>query len=377
MAFNIQSLDQLSQWTRGLFAGAVRGAVVSIWPNTWYVLGKVLALIAQAFYQRVGWLYKQQFLSTATSAAVINRHGYELGLAPIGAIAASGTAANTLLVAASTGSPLVVPQGVQFERSDGVTFSTRWAVTTTGATVDLPLAADVAGENGNTIAGELLTLVYPDDNPQLGLSVTVDTGGLGGGADAETKEEFRARALLKKRNPPNGGSVADWQKWAYASASAVNGVWVDSFVDDARRVWICFVRSDRTGGIPTSGDVAALLASLMNCNQRPITARPTVVAPTPAPVTVTLTRLVPDSTVVRAAIAVELQALFATYAPVGNGAYVAPATPNAAFVLPADWIDAAIARAPGLSSFTRVAPSGDITYTTPGQMPAYQAPGYV
>ena len=103
MAFNIQSLDQLSQWTRGLFAGAVRGAVVSIWPNTWYVLGKVLALIAQAFYQRVGWLYKQQFLSTATSAAVINRHGYELGLAPIGAIAASGTAANTLLVAASTG----------------------------------------------------------------------------------------------------------------------------------------------------------------------------------------------------------------------------------------------------------------------------------
>jgi hypothetical protein len=45
--------------------------------------------------------------------------------------------------------------------------------------------------------------------------------------------------------------------------------------------------------------------------------------------------------------------------------------------LPVDWIDEAIGRAPGLSSFTRVAPTGDLVFSTPGQIPGYQDPTYV
>jgi uncharacterized phage protein gp47/JayE len=372
MDFNIPTLSALSQWTRGLFARAVDGAVVSIWPNTWYVLGKVLALIAQAFYQRISWLYKQMFLSAATSPAVIKRHAYELGLAQIPATASAGTAT----FPAQAGLP--VPKGVQAQRGDGATFTTSAAVTATGATVSLPFTADVAGANGNTDAAETLTLLYPDDNPLLGSSGTVDSGGFGGGTDAETKETLRARSLQKKRNPPNGGSVSDWTRWMEASSGAIAGVWVDSFVNNARQVWIAFARSDRSGGVPTTGDVAAAQAAVMSNSERPVTARPTVVAIAPTAVAVTLTRVIPDTVAVRAAIAVELAALFQSYQPAGpNGAYVAPATPNAAFTLPVDWIDQAIGRAPGLSSFTRVAPTGDLTFSTPGQIPGYQDPTYV
>ncbi|MCW2276385.1 hypothetical protein GJ654_18835 [Rhodoblastus acidophilus] len=370
MPLTVRTLDALGQWARGLFAKAVDGAVVSVWPNTWSVLGKVLAPVAQAFEQRMSWLWDQIFVSRATDVAIIGRHGYELGVSAIPAVAATGSATCDAV------SGLVIPRGVQFQRPDGALFSTASEVTASGASVVLPLVANVAGAAGNTAAATELALVYPDDTPQLGAVAIVGAGGLGGGADAEGKEAWRARILEKKRKPPNGGSVSDWQKWARASSAGVAWAWVDSFSNSTRQVWIAFARSDRALGAPSGADVAAMRAALGNPNQRPVTARPTVVGVTPAPVPVTLTRVIPDTPAIRAGIALELQALFTSYNPV-DGAHVAPATPNSSFVLPVDWIDEAIGRTPGLLTFTRVAPAGDITYYTPGRIPAYQAPSYV
>jgi uncharacterized phage protein gp47/JayE len=356
--YSVRSLAELSQAARKYFTQSLDGAIASVWANTFTVLAKVLALIGQGLELRRKWLVRQIFASTADRAWLI-RHGFEYGLQPGAAAAAFGSGSGPAVP------NLKIPAGLQYVRADGAVFNVIAAVAATGATVSLDLEADVAGEAGNTDAGTSLALSDPDDAPAgTPLTLTVDAAadgtGLSGGLDEQDIEAFRAEVLYRKRNPPQGGSAADYTAWVLAAVPTAVAVFVDSFQNDSRSVWVQFTVSDQPNGIPTAGQVAAAQAYVSDPIRRPITARVFVSASVPLPVPVVISSLSPDTPDVRAAIDAEIAAVF-----LDRGA---PGTPSTPFVLSASWIDEAISRATGEDSHDLVSPATDLTFTA-GQLP--------
>jgi uncharacterized phage protein gp47/JayE len=355
MPYPTRTLAQLATEAWAGFTQAIPGATVSTWPNTFKVVGKVLALLGFENEQRRAWLARQQFASTADREWLV-RHGWELGLVPDPATAAVGTAT----VSCTPG--LAIPQGLQFTRADGATFSVRTATTPSGSSTSLPLAADTAGATGNTDATTSLALVPSTGAPAgLGTTATVDSAGLTGGADAEATEAFRARVLYRKRNPPQGGAAVDYVEWTDAALATVTGVWVDSFVGNPGHVWVCFTVSDQPDGIPSVGQVAIVQAYLDDPIRRPVTARVNAGAPTAVTVDITVAGLFPDTPDTRAAVSAEMAAVFDEHA--------APATPNTASVLYRTWLDGALSRAIGVQHATMTLPAADLTYSTAGDLP--------
>jgi uncharacterized phage protein gp47/JayE len=363
--YTIRSLAQLAAEATGAFVQSVQGTATKLWPNVWRVEGKVLALIGFEMEQRRAWLVRQLFASTAERVWLI-RHGFELGLQPEPASTSMGTATATATPGA------VVPIGLQYVRGDAVTYTVVANATAAGNSVSIALEADAPSAAGDTPAGTLLTLVNPDDAPiGLGTTCTVDAAsdgtGLSGGTDEETTESFRARVLYRKRNPPQGGSIPDYIEWVLAAVPTATAVFVDSFQNDTRSVWVQFTVSDQPNGIPTAGQVAAAQAYVDDPIRRPVTARVFVSAPVPQAVNVVIGGLSPDTTDIRAAVAAEILATFTDRAR--------PGQPSAPFVFSASWIDEAISRATGEDRHRRVAPAADLTFTS-GNLPVFGSIAY-
>jgi uncharacterized phage protein gp47/JayE len=361
MTFVVPKLSELSQRARLIIANATQGATIDLWPNLFPILAKILALLGKEWHMRLAFLYKQLFASTADEVWLA-RHGFELGITRIPAKVATG------YVTVDVPSGTVVPYGVTYRRADGALFRTRTSSIGAGAGTSLEFEAVIAGALGNTDAGQTLTLIDTRLIPGLGDTATVSASGLGGGADVEAIEAFRQRILDRKRNPPQGGSATDWIRWTKESSGAISRVFVDSFIGDAREVWISFLRSDRANDIPTSADVAAVQAYVEDPIRRPVTARVSVAAPDPQPVNMTIAGLSPDTPAIRASIEAELDAMFADR--------VAPATPSQNFTLWRAWISEAISRATGETKHTLAVPATDLTYTTAGHMPVRGAVSY-
>ena len=355
--YTIRSLATLAQNARGYFTQSVEGAVASVWANTFTVVAKVLALIGFEMEQRRAWLVRQLFASTAERVWLI-RHGFELGLQPDPASASIGTATAT----AALGT--IVPSGLQYARGDGVTYTVQAQASAVGTGVDLSLEADVAGAAGDCSPNTVLTLVSPADAP-AGLATTcvvdaaADGTGLSGGADEESLESFRGRVLYRKRNPPQGGSAADYAEWVQAAVPTVARVFVDSYANDHRAVWVQFTVTDQPNGIPSAGQIAAAQAYVSDPIRRPVTARVIVTAPEASPVDIVIASLYPDTADTRAAAQAEIAATFVDRAQ--------PGTPSSSFKFPASWLSEAISRATGEDSHDLVSP-GDLSFAA-GQLP--------
>jgi uncharacterized phage protein gp47/JayE len=361
MTFAVPKIAELSQRARRIISEATQGSTIDLWPNLFPVLAKILGLLAKEWHLRLAFLYKQLFASTADEVWLV-RHGFELGITRIPAKVATG------YVTVDCPSGTVVPYGMTYRRTDGALFRTRASAIGTGPATSMEFEAVDAGTLGNTDAGQTLILVDTGLVTGLGEVATVSAGGLGGGADVEAVETLRQRILDRKRNPPQGGSASDWVRWTKESSGAITRVFVDSFIGDAREVWISFLRSDRANGIPTSSDVAAVQAYVEDPIRRPVTARVSVVAPVPQAVNITIAGLSPDTPAIRIAVEAELAAMFADR--------VAPATPSQSFTLWRAWISEAISRATGETKHTLAAPASDLAYATGGHMPVLGTVSY-
>lgn len=355
--YEVRSLKTLSQAARKYFTQSIDGAIASVWANTFTVTAKVIALVGQGLELRRAWLVRQLFASTADRLWLI-RHGFELGLTldPAAPALGSGTGASTATTP--------IPAGLQYARADGVVFNVLSPAAPSGGTVSFDLEADSPGAISNTEAGTSLALLDPADAPAgAPLALTVDMAsdgaGLSGGADEEDIEAFRARVLFRKRNPPQGGSAADYAEWVQAAVPTATRVFVDSYQNDARAVWVQFLVSDQPYGIPTAGQIAAAQAYVSDPIRRPVTARVSVTAPAAAPVAVVIANLQPLTAAVVASVEAEIVATFTDRAE--------PGTPSAPFLFSASWISEAIARATGEDSHDLVSP-GDLVFTA-GQLP--------
>ncbi len=343
MAFARPTLPELAERISADFVSrlALVGAVLRrsmIW-----VLSMVLAGVAHMLHGHLDFLAAQLFADTATDE-YLERIATLFGVDRLAATFATGYV--TFFGTDTT----VVPAGTILTRDDGVQYST-----------------DVEGIIGEEDAGELWVLATAvvaaaagNAEEQLALSLespiagidsveTADGAGMTGGADEEALEDLRARVVERMRDPPNGGSSADFVAWA-KQVAGVTRVWVNPRLLGAGTVGVYFVRDDDVDLIPSAPEIAAVQAELDA--EAPVTAEPTALAPVAVDFDVSLT-IVPNTSTVQAAVNAAIAELLLTEAAPGW-----TEDPELGVIL-LSHLETAIGLAEGLDDFTIDEINGD------------------
>lgn len=343
MALSIPSLDSLAKAVRAAFRAEADGVDAEVWPNNATIAAKVFGQGVFGAFLRLRWLYDQIFASTATGRH-LDRHAYEVGLARKSAKWAAGYVTCQGLAGET------VPAGRRFIReSDGRVFVTTAAVEIpSSGSVLLTVQAEAPGYLYNAVAGAVLAREGAYD--ELTSDATVATGGLADGANAESDDDLRERVLDVKRNPPMGGAVHDYRRWAW-SVTGVRKVFASRYDDDGSRIAVVVLGQGRgTTALPSPTLIAAVQDVIDE--ERPLAAKVTVTAPVAKVINVTIAALDPASTAVRDEIARELDDLFYERATV--------VLPDDLPSFPRAWLESAIDNAAGEVRHTLVAPAGDV-----------------
>jgi len=351
MPWTAPSAKEISQRMRASARAEIPGTDPFIWPNNLYVLFKVIAQMMRAFYLRLEWAHKQARPLTA-DVEVLEGFGADLGITRNDATMAGGT----VTITATAGTILV--DGARLLRSDGQAYDLRLeapTVTTVDDDTDVQVQAEVAGKVGNTEVGTALNF----ETPVAGVSaVVVGSSGLTGGAEIENDASLRARILDRKRNPPAGGSPAEYRRWA-GEVLGVTRVFVMRATPAAGSVTVIFMMDGSSDtGIPTAGDVANVQAKLEEI--APSQVKVIAQAPTPVPIDVTIASLAPDTAAVRSEIKKELLAMFQRRA--------VPATGTTSQKFSKSWIAEAISAASGESSHVLQEPTDDVVCDGDGEI---------
>lgn len=311
------------------------------------VLSDALAGAAHGLYGYLDWAVKQIFPDQA-DADQLDRHGSLWGLTRNSAAAATGNATFSGVIGS------VVPVGTLLQRSDGVQFKTT-AEVAVGVTnsVAAAVTATTTGQSTSTATGVSLSLV----NPVAGVtsSAVVASGGLTGGADAESDADYRARILSRLRQPPMGGAKSDYVAWAL-QVSGVTRAWSLPNWLGAGTVGVLFVRDDDSSIIPDAGEVAAVQTYIDTV--RPVTASVTVMAPVGDTLNFSI-QLTPSSTAIRAAVEAEIRDMLLRDAYPGCTIYLSR-------------INEAISIATGETDHVLASPSANQVYSTT-HMPIFGA----
>lgn len=345
MSFVARSLDTISKAIRGDLRRELPGTDAEIWPNTLAVFSKVVAMANHLVELRLEWVFRQLFASTAEKAQ-LERHAYELGLArkpasrAVGWVRTTGTAGT------------VYPAGIAFISGADLYRTSSEAQAGGDGTLTLRVFSERPGLAGNRAAGETLTLADAALYPTVGAQATVQSDGIGGGADTEDDTSLRARVLDRKRRPPQGGAVSDYEQFARAIPGVVKA-WAWSFADGPGTVGVWFLFEGRPNFIPTPGDVTVVREALEA--RRLIRAGLSVAAPVAQALDITITGLSSDTAATRTAIEAGLKAMLFERAR--------PGVAIEAFVLSRSWISEAISAAIGEDRHVLAAPLTDVVYT--------------
>ncbi len=261
----------------------------------------------------------------------------------------------------STGSPQV-DEGAVLTRADGLQFTLGAQVTLEGGTAAGTVTCTSAGSITNTPSG---TLTLQSAPAGVSSTVTIGPDGLGGGADLESPDSLLAQLLQRLRETPQGGSDADYRRWALA-VPGVTRAWVFPGWQGTGTVGLTFMMDGRPNPVPLGADVAAVQAAIAAA--RPVAAPLFVFAPTAAPLAFTI-HLNPSSAAAQAAVEAALASLIANQCTPG-GTYVVGGVPTSGGLLYLSHIRSAIANAGGVDDFTLDSPTANIQ-AAPGQITTY------
>lgn len=351
MAWTIRSLGETSARVRGAFRQYLPGTDSALANNFVTVTGKVLAGISHEFELRMGWLARQLFLSTASGQYLV-LHASDVGIYRRAAASASGVIEGLGLAGT------VYPAGIRFVSGRNTYVSTAAVTAAAGGQLSLPVTSLEFAASANRDADGAMTLADPGLWPDLGTQWAVAIGGIGGGADIESDDSLRARGLQRKRNPPGGGTLSDYERIAL-SVSGVAKAWAYRDTLSPGFVVVFFLFEGRHNLIPLPADVDAVQAAIDA--QRLIRVDDSVAqAPIPRPVDIAISGLSVDTEELRARISESLTAMFRDRCR--------PGIPANVFILSRSWISETISQTTGEDRHTLLAPSGDIVLTD-GQFP--------
>lgn len=315
---------------------------------------KAAAGLVDGLYGYLDWIARQAVPATAEGEFLVAWAAL-VGITRKGATAATGSAA-------FTGAPgSVLPEATRIIRADGVVFvTTALRTVDSGGSVTAPMRAETLGAVGNGPSGASLVIA----TSVVGVNASGASSGLTtGGADEEEEEEFRQRMLDRFAAPPQGGTEADYRRWAL-EVPGVTRAWVTPGGAGAGTV-VIYVMLDSAqaafGGFPQGSDGAAaaetrapsaagdqLAVADYIFPLRPATALVYVVAPVAYPVDVRIADLAADTAETRAAITEALRGMFRRQGAPGGSTYQS------------DMIGA-IAGADGVSRFSLLEPAGTVT----------------
>ena len=222
--------------------------------------------------------------------------------------------------------------------NQAVTFETLEDITTSaGSLVSGNIRALDPGSFGNLPDGSGLSI-----NPPIpGVSSTATAYNITGGTDTETDPQLRARILQRIRNPPMGGSQADYVAWALA-VPGVTRAWAAP-EQGTGTITVRFLMDDLRAdddGWPTPSDVQTV-ADYIDL-KRPVTVKDCyVLAPIKEFIDITIANLVPDTDEAKAEIEASIRNMLFMMAAPGQTIYSA-------------WVSYAIMSAPSVQSFNLV-----------------------
>jgi len=300
MSYPIPTLSQTIAAAQSDVVSRLPGAQPQLPGSVLGALARAQAAAVDGLYGHQVWLADQILYDTADSDN-LTRWSAIWGLTREQPTAAAGSGIFTGLAGK------IVAAGSQINRADGVQYSLTADVILDGSgNGSGTISASVVGSLTNTDAATVLNLNAPAAG--VSSSVTVDANGLGGGADLETDLSLRTRLLARIQQPPQGGSVADFVRWA-KTVNGVTRVWVIPGWLGTGTVGVTFTMDNRSNLIPLPADVALVQAAIDAV--RPVAAPTIVFAPSAVPVTFVL-HLVPDAPALRAQVSANLAALMAS-----------------------------------------------------------------
>ena len=238
-----------------------------------YVRSSATASAVSGLYDFLAWQARQLLPDTA-DPEYLEQHCALRGITRKAATRATGT----LTLTGRTGA--VVHAGTQAKDLSGVLYRTTAGATLSGAaeaaTAAVPCEAVDAGALPD-LDDAPVTLLAAPSGVQSAARLT-----LTGGSDAEDDATLLARLLEYMRNPPSGGTAADYRRWA-REVPGVADAQVYPLRQGAGTVDVVITGPD---GIPGEDVVAACQAHIDA--ERPVTALATVYAPLALSVDMTL-----------------------------------------------------------------------------------------
>lgn len=320
------------------------------------VLVKVLAAAIHATYGFLNYIADQLFASTADGTYLEIIAG-EYGMARTAAEYATGEATVTATVVTT------IPAGTKLQNGEGQEYTVDDDTATIVGSNTIAFTAVTAGSAANDDAG--ITLTFVSAVTGVATTATVDSDGIGGGADEETDDDLRDRILFRKKRPPHGGASHDYVNWAKEYAG-VTRAWVYPQYAGNGTLALAFVRDNDATILPNAAQRTAVNTYIQeHVNPRtgetvgiPVTANAgfEIVELTDYPITITV-QVYPNTADVQTAITTELNGLLLTAGGPAETIYLSS-------------IYKAVAGAAGVEYFNISAPTSD---TTPSftQMPSF------
>jgi len=241
LSFSRPSLTELCDRISSDFETRITGVGSLLRRSILKIMAKVYGGAIHLCYGFLKYTVDQLFVLTADENN-LNTHATEYGLSRESATKATGTGA-------ATGTAGVeIPVNTKLQSTTGEVYLIDDTYTVgAGGTVNINFTAQVAGVDSNNDAGITLSFVSPIVN--INSSVTVDSDGISGGTDEEYVEDLRDRLLTRKRQPPHGGSQADYVTWA-KEVSGVTRAWCLPAYNGLGTIGVAFTRDDDTSIIP-------------------------------------------------------------------------------------------------------------------------------
>ena len=277
--------------------------------SVFMILARVLGGAVHLLYGFLDFMKRQIFISTA-DAEFLTLHGNEFGK-----IRKAGTKATGSGTVTGTNG-LTISSGAKLQSETGNLYTIDADYTIAGGIATIAFTADVEGDSSNEDAGVSLTFV----SPIAGISsiVTVGSGGITGGVEEESDDEYRNRLLSRKRQAPHGGASFDYVSWAL-EVSGVTRAWVIKQYYGIGTLGLAFVRDNDDPIIPDETEREAVKTYILSHTNPvtgetvgiPVTAEPGFFVIPVSALTINYTiQIFPNTAAVQASVTARLQDLF-------------------------------------------------------------------